>query len=71
MDVSLENLKNAMEPKWVFLSAESQTCSLIIANDCQAHFGRGKTLQTSEKVMELINSEKFRLAASGNAPMIP
>jgi hypothetical protein len=50
MDISLENLKGDMEPKW-------------------AHFGRKKTLQTSEKVMELMNSEKFKLAASGEAPM--
>jgi small subunit ribosomal protein S10 len=34
-----------------------------------AHFGRKKTLKTSEKVMELMNSEKFRQASSGNAPM--
>ncbi|OBT78546.1 hypothetical protein VF21_01011 [Pseudogymnoascus sp. 05NY08] len=50
MDVSLENLKNVMEPKW-------------------AHFGRNKTPETSEKVLEMMNSEKYRLAATGNAPM--
>jgi hypothetical protein len=50
MDVSLENLKNVMEPKW-------------------AHFGRNRNLETSEKVLELMNSEKYRLAATGNAPM--
>ncbi|KFY39403.1 hypothetical protein V494_04005 [Pseudogymnoascus sp. VKM F-4513 (FW-928)] len=42
MDVSLENLKSVMEPKW-------------------AHFGRNKNLQTSEKVLEVMNSEKYRL----------
>lgn len=49
MDVSLENLKNVMEPKW-------------------AHFGRNKNPETSEKVLEMMNTEKYRLAASGNAP---
>lgn len=33
------------------------------------HFGRSKERDTSEKVMELMNSEKFKLAAGGNAPM--
>lgn len=47
MDVSLENLKSVIEPKW-------------------AHFGRKKTLETSEKVMELMNSEKFRAAAGSD-----
>lgn len=50
MDVSLENLKGVIEPKW-------------------AHFGRNKSLRTSEKVLEIMNSEKYKLAASGNAPM--
>lgn len=35
-----------------------------------AHFGRKKTLKTSEKVMEMMNTEKFRQAASGSAPMV-
>jgi ribosomal protein S10 len=34
-----------------------------------AHFGRKKTLGTSEKVMELMNSEKFQAAATANASM--
>ncbi|KFY47414.1 hypothetical protein V495_01964 [Pseudogymnoascus sp. VKM F-4514 (FW-929)] len=38
MDVSLENIKGVMEPKW-------------------AHFGRNKNLETSEKVLELMNTE--------------
>jgi len=46
MDVSFENLKSMMEPKW-------------------AHFGCEKSSKTSNKVMELMNAEKFRLAASG------
>jgi hypothetical protein len=33
-------------------------------------FGRKKTSKTAEKVMELMNSEKFRLAVSGDAPMM-
>ena len=41
MDVSLENLKQVLEPKW-------------------AHFGRKKNLDTSEKVMEMLNSDRFR-----------
>lgn len=41
MDVSLENLKNVLEPKW-------------------AHFGRRKNLETSEKVYEMMKSERFR-----------
>jgi hypothetical protein len=49
MDVNLENLKGAMDPKW-------------------AHFGRKKNVETSEKVMELLNSEKFRATSHGNAP---
>ncbi|CAF9906428.1 mitochondrial 37S ribosomal protein rsm10 [Imshaugia aleurites] len=40
MDVSLENLKQAMEPKW-------------------AHFGRRKTLETSERAFELMRGEAF------------
>ena len=50
MDVNLENLKGAIEPKW-------------------AHFGRKKNLDTSEKVMELMNSEKYQVATHGNAPL--
>lgn len=50
MDVNLENLKGAVEPKW-------------------AHFGRKKNLDTSEKVMELMNSEKYQAATHGNAPL--
>lgn len=50
MDVSLENIKGVMEPKW-------------------AHFGRNKNLETSEKVLELMNTEKYKLSATGNAPM--
>lgn len=34
-------------------------------------FGRSKKHETSEKVMELMNSEKYKLAAGGNAPMSP
>lgn len=41
MDVSLENLKQAMEPKW-------------------AHFGRRKTLETSERAFEMMRSEAFQ-----------
>ena len=41
MDVSLENLKQAMEPKW-------------------AHFGRRKTLETSERAFEMMRAEGFR-----------
>ncbi|KAF6241580.1 hypothetical protein HO173_000291 [Letharia columbiana] len=41
MDVSLENLKQAMEPKW-------------------AHFGRRKTLETSERAFEMMKSEAFQ-----------
>ena len=41
MDVSLENLKQAMEPKW-------------------AHFGRRKTLETSERAFEMMRGEGFR-----------
>jgi hypothetical protein len=33
-------------------------------------FGRKRTSETAEEVMELINSEKFRLASGGDAPMI-
>jgi hypothetical protein len=33
-------------------------------------FGIKKTSKTTEKVMELMNTEKFRLAAGGNAPMM-
>ena len=40
MDVSLENLKQAMEPKW-------------------AHFGRRKTLETSERAYEMMSREAF------------
>ncbi|KAI9881381.1 MAG: mitochondrial 37S ribosomal protein rsm10 [Pleopsidium flavum] len=48
MDVSLENLKQVLEPKW-------------------AHFGRKKNLDTSEKVVELLSSERFRHTA--DAPL--
>lgn len=41
MDVSLENLKQAMEPKW-------------------AHFGRRKTLETSERAFEMMKGEAFQ-----------
>ena len=40
MDVSLENLKQTMEPRW-------------------AHFGRRKTLETSERAYEMMKSEAF------------
>ncbi len=33
------------------------------------HFGRSHEAQTSEKVMELMNSERYKLAAAGDAPM--
>ncbi|MCJ1307885.1 Tryptophan--tRNA ligase, mitochondrial [Agyrium rufum] len=46
MDVSLENLREVLEPKW-------------------AHFGRKKTLGTSEKVMEMLNSDRFRNTSDG------
>ncbi|KAI9810950.1 MAG: mitochondrial 37S ribosomal protein rsm10 [Pycnora praestabilis] len=49
MDVSLENLKHVLEPKW-------------------AHFGRKKTLGTSEKVMEIMSSDTFKDATDGSAP---
>lgn len=48
MDVSLENMKHVLEPKW-------------------AHFGRKKNLDTSEKVMEMMTSDKFRHTA--DAPL--
>lgn len=41
MDVSLENLKQAMEPRW-------------------AHFGRRKTLETSERAYEMMQDEVFQ-----------
>lgn len=41
MDVSLENLKQAMEPKW-------------------AHFGRRKTLETSERAFEMMKGKAFQ-----------
>lgn len=44
MDVSLENVKQVLDPKW-------------------AHFGRKKSLETSEKVMEMLGSERFRESA--------
>jgi hypothetical protein len=50
MDVSLENLRGKMEPKW-------------------ANFGREKSLKTTEKVVELMNTEKFRSAATGKAAL--
>jgi hypothetical protein len=33
-----------------------------------SQFGIKKRSKTTEKAMELMNSEKFQLAASGNAP---
>lgn len=41
MDVSLQNMKHVLEPKW-------------------AHFGRRKSLETSEKVFQLMSKENFR-----------
>ena len=41
MDVSLENLKQTMEPKW-------------------AHFGRRKTLETSERAYEMMRGGAFQ-----------
>lgn len=41
MDVSLENLKSSLDPKW-------------------AHFGRRKTLETSEKAYEMIKDENLQ-----------
>jgi hypothetical protein len=35
-----------------------------------SQFGRKKTSKTAEKVIELMNSEKFRLATGGDAPMM-
>ncbi|KAL8745671.1 MAG: hypothetical protein Q9190_002211 [Brigantiaea leucoxantha] len=46
MDVSLENLKQKLEPKW-------------------AHFGRRRTPETSERVLELMNSAEFRQISDG------
>ena len=43
MDVSLENLKQAMRPKW-------------------AHFGRRKTLETSERAYEMMKDQTFQQA---------
>ncbi|KAL2037030.1 hypothetical protein N7G274_010315 [Stereocaulon virgatum] len=40
MDVSLENLRQSLEPKW-------------------AHFGRRKTLETSEKAYEMMRDQAF------------
>ena len=34
-----------------------------------AHFGRKKNLDTSEKVMELMSSEKYQATTRGNAPL--
>ena len=48
MDVSLENMRNVLEPKW-------------------AHFGRRKNLETSERVYEMMKSEKFRYTS--DAPL--
>lgn len=33
-------------------------------------FGRKRTSKTAEKIMELMKSEKFRLASGGDAPMM-
>ncbi|KAI9817276.1 MAG: Tryptophan--tRNA ligase, mitochondrial [Thelocarpon impressellum] len=52
MDVSLENLKHVMEPKW-------------------AHFGRKKNLETSEKVMEMLGSNRFKDAGDEGATVPP
>lgn len=41
MDVSLENMRKVLEPKW-------------------AHFGRKKNPDTAEKVMEMLNSDRFK-----------
>ncbi|MCJ1248317.1 Tryptophan--tRNA ligase, mitochondrial [Trapelia coarctata] len=41
MDISLENLRKVLEPKW-------------------AHFGRKKNPDTAEKVMEMLNSDRFK-----------
>lgn len=49
MDVSLENLKQAMQPKW-------------------AHFGRRKTLETSERAYEMMKDPAFQ--QSQEAPQI-
>lgn len=46
MDVSIENLKRVLEPKW-------------------AHVGRKKNLDTSEKVMEMMENDQFRRTADG------
>jgi hypothetical protein len=35
-----------------------------------SQFGRKRTSKTAEKVMELMNSKKFRLASGGDAPMM-
>jgi len=48
MDVSLENLKRTMEPKW-------------------AHFGRRKTLETSERAYDMMRGESFEQTT--NAPL--
>lgn len=47
MDVSLQNMKRVLEPKW-------------------AHFGRRKTVETSEKVFELMSKENFRQTEDGS-----
>ena len=46
MDVSLENLKQVLEPKW-------------------AHVGRKMNLETSEKVMEMMQSDGFQEMDNG------
>lgn len=48
MDVSLENLKRTMEPKW-------------------AHFGRRKTLETSERAYEMMRAESFQQSVEAPA----
>ncbi len=48
MDVSLENMKRSMEPKW-------------------AHFGRRKTLETSEKAYEMMSGVPFERGVDGVA----
>ena len=50
MDVSLENVKHILEPKW-------------------AHFGRKKNLSTSEKVMEMLGSDRFKESTSEAKPI--
>jgi len=50
MDVSLENLKLAMEPRW-------------------AHFGRRKTLATSERAYEMMTGEAVQQIVDAPSPV--